>query len=189
MNLTFDPESHVYRFNGRKVPSVTEILRAEGFIDTAWFTDYGRQRGKLAHLAIHLLDEGELDEESLDPVLSPYVEAWKRFKADTGVRVIESEAPCADPLGRYAGTPDKIVVMDGKQVCLDIKTGTVQPWTRLQLCAYCEAKGIYRRSAVGLHDDGTYKLHPYTDRQDFAVWNAVLAVYWWKQNELKKGGR
>ncbi len=188
MSLSFDPETHVYKFNGRVVPSVTEILRAENFIDTTFFTDYGRQRGKLAHLAIHLLDMGELDEESLDPVLSPYVEAWKRFRADTDITIIESEVPILDPLKRYAGTPDKIVMLDGKQTCIDMKTGTVSPWTRLQLCAYCEAKGIYRRAAVQLNDDGTYKMFAYSDRQDFAVWNATLAVYWWKRNELKRRG-
>ncbi|MEN6440510.1 MAG: hypothetical protein ABFD97_18200, partial [Syntrophobacter sp.] len=186
MSLTFDEATHTYRVNGRPIPSVTGILRAENFIDTAFFTDYGRERGKLAHLAIHLLDMGELDEESLDPVLSPFVEAWKRFRADTGVEIIESEQPIVDPLRRYAGTPDKIAMLYGKTTVLDVKTGTVSPWVRLQLCAYCEAKGIYRRAAVQLNDDGTYKMHTYTDRQDFGVWNATLAVYWWKANELKK---
>lgn len=186
--LEFKDDGHVYTFDGRWIPSVTEILKSEGFIDTAFFTDYGRERGKLAHLAIHLYDEGELDEESLDPVLSPFVEAWKRFRADTGVEIIESEQPIVDPLRRYAGTPDKIVLLDGKQTVLDLKTGVISPWVRLQLCAYCEAKTIYRRAAVQLNDDGTYKMHTYTDRQDFGVWNATLAVYHWKRNELKRRG-
>lgn len=185
MNLTFDDATHTYRTDGRVIPSVTEILRAEGFIDTAWFTDYGRERGKLAHLAIHLHDAGELDEDSLDPVLRPYLDAWKRFVEATGCIILESEQACVDSLKRYAGTPDKIVLLDGKPTLLDIKTGAVSPWVRLQLCAYCEAKTIYRRAAVQLTDDGTYKLHHYTDRQDFGVWQAVLAVYWWKRNEMK----
>lgn len=186
MILTFDEATHTYKAEGRVIPSVTEILKDEGFIDTAFFTDYGRQRGKLAHLAIHLLDMGELDEESLDPVLSPYVEAWKRFRADTDITIIESEVPILDPLKRYAGTPDKIVMLDGKPSVLDLKTGIVAPWVRLQLCAYGEAKTVYRRAAVQLNDDGTYKMHCYSDRQDFAIWNATLAVYWWKRNELKR---
>lgn len=186
MSFTFDEATHTYKVNGLPIPSVTEILKEEGFIDVSFFTDYGRERGKLAHLAIHLFDQGELDEESLDPVLSPYVEAWKRFRADTGVEIIESEVPVVDLLGRYAGTPDKIVLLDGKQTILDLKTGAILPWVRLQLCAYCEAKTIYRRAAVQLNDDGTYKMHTYTDRQDFAIWNATLAVFWWKRNEMKR---
>ncbi len=184
--LTFDDATHTYKIDGRALPSVTEILRAEGFIDTAFFSDFGRERGKLAHLAIHLHDAGELDEDSLDPVLRPYLDAWIKFKADTGCTILESEQPCADQFGRYAGTPDKIVLLDGKPTLLDIKTGVVSPWVRLQLCAYCEAKGIYRRAAVQLCEDGTYKLHHYTDRQDFGVWNAVLAVYHWKRNEMRR---
>lgn len=186
--LEFKDDGHVYTLNGKWIPSVTEILRAENFIDTSFFTDRGRERGKLAHLAIHLHDAGELDEDSLDPVLRPYLDAWIKFKADTGCTVIESEQPCADALGRYAGTPDKILMLDGKATVADIKTGAILPSVRLQLCAYCEAKTIYRRVAVQLCDDGKYKLHTYTDRQDFGIWNAVLAVYHWKLNELKRRG-
>lgn len=188
MNFHYDDESHTYTVDSRPVPSVTEILKAEGFIDVSHYQEYGRNRGKLAHLAIHLYDTGELDEESLDPVLGPYLEAWKLFRADTDMKIIESETPIVDPLKRYAGTPDKVVLLDGKQTIIDMKTGTVSPWTRLQLCAYCEVKGIYRRVAVQLNEDGTYKIFAYSDRQDFAIWNATLAVYWWKRNELKRRG-
>jgi hypothetical protein len=186
--LRFDPAEHKYFVGKREVPSVTTILKEEGFIDSAWFTESGRQRGSYVHLAVHYHDMNELDEDSLDDTIRPYVEAWKRFKVDTGIVIIESEVPILDPLKRYAGTPDKIVMLDDKQSVLDLKTGIVSPWVRLQLCAYGEAKGIYRRFAVQLCDDGKYKVHQYIDRQDFGVWNAVLAVYFWKMNELKRRG-
>ena len=36
MSLTFDSVTHTYLLDGEKVPSVTEILKGAGFIDTTW---------------------------------------------------------------------------------------------------------------------------------------------------------
>lgn len=160
--LIFDEASHTYTLSGFGValPSVTGILKAEGFIDGRFYDEYSRDRGSLVHLATHYDDMGELDEVSLDPVIVPYVEAWRKFKRESGFVVEESEIPMVSLTHGYAGKPDTIGHFP---------------------------KGTLKRAAVELHPDGTYKLYPYEDRNDLAMWLAVVAVHNWKRNYLRGG--
>lgn len=153
--VDFDREGHRYTLNGRSLESVTQILQAEGFIDTTFYDDFSRERGALVHLACHYDDTKELDDDSLDEVIVPYVAAWRSFKAESGFIVERSEVPMASKAYLYAGTPDVI--------------------------GYFPA-GFVPRGAVELHKDGTYKLIPYKDRQDVALWQSILAVHNWKAN-------
>jgi hypothetical protein len=154
--IDFTEEGHCYMTKGGKnLPSVTGILLAEGFIDTQWFSEYGRTRGSYVHLARHLDDIGELDESTIDPVIAPYLEAWRRFKRESGFVVDQSEVPLQNMLYGYAGRPDVIGHFP---------------------------TGIMKRGAVELHDDGKYRLIPFTDRQDVSLWLSVLAVHNWKKN-------
>lgn len=153
--VDFLKESHEYVFNGILFESVTSILKDEGFIDSSFFTEYGRQRGSFVHLARHLDDTGELDMDTVDDVILPYLEAWRRFKRESGFIVEQSEVPMAQSSYLYAGTPDVIGRFPA---------------------------GIIKRAAVELHDDGTYKLITFTDRQDANLWLSALAVHNWKKN-------
>lgn len=157
--LVFNEADHSYFLDGVRVPSVTGILKAEGFIDDRFFDEWSRDRGSMVHLATHYDDLGELDEDSLDPVIVPYVEAWRRFKRESGFIVEASETGLASRVHRYAGTLD----------------------TR----GYFPA-GTLKRAAVELHDDGTYKLYPFTDRQDVSVWLSALACHNWKINHSRR---
>ena len=139
---------------------VTGILKDEGFIDTRFFDDYSRDRGSLVHLATHYDDEGELDDDSLDPVIVPYVEAWRKFKRESGFVVEESEIPMYSATYRYAGIFDTRGVFPGKP--------------------------ILKRAAVELHNDGTYRMIPYKDRQDIQIWLSALACHTWKKNNLRR---
>ena len=60
--LTFVPTKHRYLLDGRVVPGVTSILKAAGYVDDTYFTEYARDRGSAAHAATHYYDEGDLDE-------------------------------------------------------------------------------------------------------------------------------
>lgn len=142
---------------GRVYPSVTTILKAEGFINTAYYDDWSRDRGSMIHLATAYDDAGELDEENLDPVILPYLKAWRRFRKESGFVPEQIEPPMMSTVYRYAGTPDRIGDLPGR----------------------------IKRAAVELHDDGTYKLAPFTDRQDVNLWLAALSVHNWKINNLK----
>ena len=154
--LIFDEERHVYTLDGIVLPSVTGVLKAEGFIDTRFFDEYSRTRGTLVHLATEYDDTGELDEDSLDPVIVPYVEAWRKFKKESGFVVEAVETAMCNKTHRFAGKIDR--------------RGSFP-------------SGTTRRAAVELHNDGTYKLYPFTDRTDVQVWLACLACYQWKKSK------
>lgn len=156
----FSEEGHRYTLDGQDLPSVTTVLKAEGFIDNRFFDEYSRERGSMVHLATHYDDMGELDEETLDPVIVPYCEAWRRFKRESGFIIHQSEVPMASRTYRFAGKPDTIGEFPA---------------------------GRIKRAAVELHDDGTYKLITYDDRQDAKIWLACLACYQWKRNNNING--
>ena len=79
--VTFEPEGHVYTWNGRRLPSITQILKAEGFIDTSHYDEWSRDKGSMVHLACHYDLAGELDEDTLDDEIRPYLAAFRKFMA------------------------------------------------------------------------------------------------------------
>jgi hypothetical protein len=158
--VEFNEDGHVYTLDGARLPSVTGILQDEGFIDNRFFDNYSRDRGTYVHLATHLDDSGDLDEATVDPFIMPYLEAWRRFKKESGFVVEQSEISLASRAYSYAGTIDRI--------------------------GRFPAGGI-ARAAVELHNDGTYKLYPFTDRNDKHIWLSAVAVHRWKQNNLRGG--
>lgn len=187
--LNFNSDTHVYTLDGQVLPSVTTILKSEGFIDTTFYNEWARNKGSMVHLACHLDDTGELDESTVDPIITPYLEAYGSFKSDSGFVVSSSETPLASPVYRFAGTPDKMgSFKDVTCAILDIKTGTVEPWAAIQLAAYEILVGSpYKRFALQLMDSGKYKLHPFTERSDRNIFLSALSIYQWKKNNLKKG--
>lgn len=187
MMITFDPTAHLYTIDGQPVPSVTQVLQAMGFIDTQWFTDYGRERGTLVHRIIHWYIDGELDHDSIDPSLLPYFDAWKRFVKDTGFMPTETEKPIGSVLHRFCGTPDYIGMLNGHETVIDAKTGAISPWVGLQLAAQeILADRPLKRFALQLKEDGKYSLKPFTDRQDRQIFLAALSCWQWQHNNGRK---
>ncbi len=185
--ITFDPAAHSYTIDGQPVPSVTTILKDMGFIDTTWFTDYGRDRGKLVHRIIHWHITGELDEATIDPELQGYLDAWGAFISDTGFISTETEKPMGSVLHHFCGTPDYIGQLNRFESVIDCKTGGVSPWTGLQLAAYEILAGRpLKRYALALKEDGKYSLKPFTDRQDRQIFLAALTCWHWQHNNGRK---
>lgn len=158
-NFSFDEDLHAYLLDGNPLPSVTEILKAEGFIDTRFYDDWSRERGSYVHLATQLDDLNILDEEKLDPVILPYLEAWRKFKKESGFIIQEIEKPMCNTTHKYAGTPDRL--------------GKFKNDKRTTRCA------------VELHPDGKYKWIEFADRTDLYVWLSAVAVHHWKNNSLR----
>ena len=187
MTLLFDPEKHEYRVNSVLYPSVTEILSEMGFIDGTWFTEDGRLRGKLTHQIIHWHLTGELDEETIDPILRPYFDAWLQFEKDTGFVPETIEKPFANETYRFAGTPDYIGCLNGHNAIVDVKTGIVQPWVSLQLAAYeiLAKHPSLERFSLQLTKKGKYRLIQYKDISDRQIFLSALACYWWRRNNFR----
>jgi len=188
MQVTFEHETHTYRDStGIVVPSVTQILAGAGLIDYSMYqgAEYAAARGTAVHLACQYWDEGDLDYDGLDPEIVPYLDAWIRYREDSGFKpkLIEHMVSCDMP--PFAGLLDRFGEIKEVDCLVDIKTGQPHPATALQLAAYAEGLGVLgacKRIAVYLRNDGKYKVERY--RNDMADWNAfrsAYTVYQWKQ--------
>lgn len=190
--LEFVASSHRYYLDDRELPGVTSILKDAGLIDDTWFTDEARLRGTYVHAATHYLDDGDLAEESVDPRLAGYLEAYRRFLAVTRPTWELREHRVCDPIFGYAGTLDRVGVLGstGAKVILDIKTGGLPPSVGLQLAAYrrCLTNPyVYKRVALQLKADGSFSLHDCTDRRDEQRFLNALDLWNWKQENLRRG--
>ncbi|MCK9433216.1 MAG: hypothetical protein M0R00_09695 [Candidatus Omnitrophica bacterium] len=182
--ITLDA-NHVYHdAGGQVVPGVTGILKGAGLIDDRFFDEYSRDRGSLVHQACAMYDRDDLDMDTLDPVLAPYVSGWIKFRKESGFVPALIESIVFNEQYFYAGTLDRTGNMNGQEYILDIKSGAAQPWTAAQLAAYsaCLWSNGRKRGAVELRDDGTYKLTEYKDRNDLQIFLSALAIVNWKRN-------
>ena len=183
MTLSFDTETHTYTVNGEVWPSVTQILKDMGFIDTTWFTEYARERGSLVHRIIKWHCHGVLDESTIDPVLRPYFDAWLHFIKDSHYKLTATERSMYHETYRFCGTLDHVGFLNDQASVVDCKTGIVSPATALQLSGYEILTGKrLKRYGLQLTDQGKYKLTPFKDRNDRQVFLAALACWHWQRN-------
>lgn len=189
--LRFDSETHTYTLDGRVIPSVTQILSAEGLINSHTSNPYYMTRGRHAHDTVRLYLEGNLDEESLDPQLNSYLQGAKDFLADTGFKVQGFETPMYHPYYLYAGTPDLWGLLENRTTLIDVKTGSPDKWHVLQLSAYYRllkdtGQEIKEGANLYLNKDGKYSLKTFTVRElmsGLSVFLSALTLY-----NFKKGG-
>ena len=188
--IDFDEPSHTYTVDGRRFPSVTEVvgmLRPEsGAMQNV--LEYKRQIGKAVHKTIELMEAGTLDTETIDPAIVPYISAWSGFKLDAGFTVLHSEMIVVSKKLRVAGTLDLTGMREAGDVeLLDLKAvWAMGDETAIQTAGYAmlyeEMTGVKvdRRGGLQLLRDGTYRYHPYKDGNDRNVFLACLTVHNWK---------
>ena len=192
--LNFDPKTHIYKLNGRELVSVTTILEEAGMYVkppvTAETLHWAQDKGTKIHDACHFLDDGDLDWNSLDPMISGYVLAYQEFKKDTGFKPMLSEHKVHDTVFGIAGRMDRFGFIHDRGVLVDIKTGPVPKSTGLQLVAYgymYDPTKIFYRMAVQLKINGTFKVtdYPISDYQrDLDTFlSAVRVVNWKRRNQ------
>ncbi len=204
--LTFEAEAHKYYFRGRRAPGVTGVLEPYNdleFVDPdhlAVLAEFGNH----VHDAIHLSNIGELDWQSLDDKLLPYIEAWWQYLADSGGEVVHSEFRVYSAKYHYAGCLDSIVDMSSgrgksnigrgmRNVLTDIKTGscvprTVGPQTAAYNEAFKEMTGRRKMARRCVHLDPARKGRPYNvipldDPRDWDRFKAALTLHKWEHGE------
>lgn len=159
--------------------------------DMSYSTDYHMDRGTQTHKTIELYLKGSLDEDTLDPILRPYLEGFKRFMADTGFVVHGGEVPMYDRTYKYAGTPDLWGMLNGKNTLLDIKTGVPAAWHSVQLGAYWSMLdyNITQAGCLYLSDDGNYRLSEMLTGRELPIqsnlFTCALSNHNWKKENLK----
>jgi len=130
--ITFNEQEHIYKVEGVTTPSTTQIINPPADYDI-WYAE----RGRAIHKACELHMLGQLDTESIDPVINPYYEAFLQFLDDTKSSPING--------------------------VLDIKSGVPQAWHSLQIAAYYELwrNGLDENNAPLVYVNEAYEIRCY----------------------------
>jgi hypothetical protein len=186
-NLTFKAEIHEYRYKGAWVPNVTLALEEQGMYDFGGANPYqlqqARERGRIVHRLIELDWLGELDLDSVDPLLGGFLEAYWRARRDLRLVPREIEHMVYHRTYNYAGTRDFLGDVGGQDGIIDFKTGYEQRATGPQTAAYGRAQKATAklpRWGLYLQADATYSFVPYKDPADWTVFCAALTMFNWK---------
>lgn len=202
--FTFDEAAHEYRLDGRRLPSVTQIIAP---LSADWLRaiprdvlEAKRAFGSAVHLACELDESAELDDEATDERVMRCVHAWRKFKADTGASVVMTEQRLYHPGMHFAGTLDRLLYLRspgaqaGATWIIDLKTSAeAHASYGVQLAGYAlllraGSDGLIdnlaglRRGTVHLSDDGAYRLHEHRNYNDEAAFMACLALHNWKES-------
>lgn len=177
------------RDTGTEYSRVTHILSEAGIIDDTPFSDEAAVRGSLAHEAIALAAAGRLDESDSDPILAPYVSAWRTWRADMGavVRPESIEMRICSPAYGFRGRIDMIASIHGVETLIDVKTGAPRAWHPIQTAGYALALPVVMaRAALYLRPDATYRFERHTDNRDMEVFRAAVVVARWKNANKRR---
>lgn len=191
MTFDFDPIAHVYRLDGRVIPSVTQLLKPIGPDLSAIPRDVlerKRALGQAVHLACELDDKGELDEASTDPQVMDYVQSWRAALKALDAEVVLNEFQAYHPVHKFAGTLDRVLRLrsTGENMLTDIKTAAeASPSWGVQLEGYrllidAQRVTVQRRAAIMLSPT-KFQVVSYSDPNDEACFRALLSVHQWKE--------
>jgi hypothetical protein len=183
----FDEATHTYTVGGVVVPSVTQVIKSAGLVDDRWFNEAARDRGRIVAIAIELHSKDNL--AYVPDGYQGYVDAWEKFRDETGFVPHVVEQPVYHVSYGYAGTPDAVGKMAERDAIIDVKTGCDSPHYSLQTAGYggmfrVGSRG-YDRYCVFLNDNGKYKIRQHTDPRDWDVFLAALKIVHWKREKLK----
>jgi len=192
--LLFDEEAHRYTVNGKIIPSVTQIIGSVGLYEydhvPAETLAVAAERGRIVHTYIEWYELGILDENSIDPELGGYFEAYLRLKSSGKLPAKPTRIEYrgySEKYG-YAGTLDQLYNDDWVN---DHKTCLPSPTHGLQVSAYWVmlhpniAEKPRKVTCDYLTKDGDFELVDYPFEP--LPWLSVLADYKWRlKNNLIK---
>lgn len=178
--LVITPD-HRYFLGGREIAGNTAALRASGY-GHSFGTEADLARGKAAHLATRYFDEGRLDWTTMDRRLEGYVAGWAAFRRVSGFAPKMIEVPLVCRRYDFATTPDRVGILNGRWVVVQIKTGGMDPSVGLQtageaLAAEERVGQPLERFVVVLPGNRWFSLHHLTSRADRPAFVAALTSW------------
>lgn len=189
--VTFDEATHTYSLNGRPIAlSVTGVLGLTGFSDFSRIPpdvlERKRRLGRRVHKATELIDTVGLDWESVKFDDMGYIDAYQRFTEALKPEWVTIEhRGVMEVNGMLCGfMHDRAGWIHGDAYMVELKCAYApEDWWKYQLAGYVIGaeklpgqKAPYKRLAVQLKPDGTYKLFPYDKNyaHDLSVFRSAL---------------
>lgn len=149
----------------------------KGWVPDPWYFE----RGSANHAATAIHDRGlEFEPGSLDPVVVPYLDGWKRFRDEmkpeilpgAGLDEMAIEEHLESPAYDLTGTLDRRFILRGHRVC-EIKSGGPASWHRWQVALYRLLWTLQNPGqptplgmALYLPGNGKYECKWFDDRRD-----------------------
>lgn len=197
--LEFDEVSHNYTVNGVLLPSVTEIVSPVTYSKYSVANNVVEQaayRGTMVHQMCADYDLGIIDDEyEVETELAGYLAAWMSFCRDFTPEWEYVE--CKMAANDCAGTVDRIGIIDGRRVIVDIKTSaSMDRAAKVSLCAQIygydwlavlnDIKDTHPADSMGvqLKKDGTYTVHLVRSIEAKYAFNA--AELWQRLKEIQQ---
>ncbi len=194
--LTFDGSTHTYFWDGARVPGLTDTIKP--LIDLSMVDpdtlELARQKGTAIHKMAELDLADDLDVDGLPEWMAPLYRGWRKFREDTGLVHWASECKLYHPSG-WACTPDIIGLLTkapGRKAkggaVIEIKRTFIGgPAIGVQTAAQLEAwnrnnpdRKASQRYGLRLLP-GDYRLEPWEDPDDYAVFLACLTIKRYKE--------
>lgn len=178
--IQFNKDKHEYTVNGKKIPSVSEIMKplTEGYYDgiPRYILKNAQKRGTAVHEAI----ENYILFGTISEKYKSYVEQFITFIHEQGFRVDRTEMAISN--GIYAGTIDLLVKnKENETILVDMKVTRIinEPLVKVQLNAYknlLEDKEYSVKECSVLHlKENEYNY--VTLEPDSETWNKLLNEY------------
>ena len=196
--LAFDHDSHTYTWNGKVVPSVTQLLEYMRFSPDYSMVDpdvlaAAANRGTRIHKGIELSILGKEHGVELDKDQVEGIENFEGFCKKYHFTPLVPERQMYSEKYMFAGTCDLEGEMDGELWLIDFKTSwSLSPWVLFQLEAYRvlrneyvkEAKPISKVGALHLPKTGGFRFYPEHELTKMAggITDAKLRFLWGVNN-------
>lgn len=189
----FNEDLHEYRIEGRKVPSVSEIISGIGLNDFSHVQPdvlLAKQKiGTAVHHLSHLYDSNNLAKCSED--LMPWLESYKQFRSKFPMSLMISEVRLASKKYKFAGRLDRVFIIENRKgILVDLKTGDKNKSHNLQKAGYKIL--VEENYPIKLKELWTYYIKPggfsesdidkKIDISDDYAFLSALNVYNWKYN-------
>lgn len=192
VTATFDPETHRYYLDGRRVVGITEALALSGIKPPpdpstrthAANVEYACQRGTAVHKMCELDDLGKCDSYDFDANLLPYLDAWRSFKRDYGFAPDFTERFLVHEVFCFGGIPDSAGPCDktGGYTVVERKVRELDDADELQVAGQSillkdvAGKPVAHGLLVRLKEDGKYQVKKCADRRSRGIFLAAVTV-------------
>jgi hypothetical protein len=181
--VTFDELTHTYAIDGKRVPSVTQVISE--IVGTAWTAaPWYLERGKAIHKSAEFIIKGKAFK--FDERLAGYIAALRKFFSEVkpAFNNGSSEKVVYSTLYFYAGTVDLICNIGNKKVIIDYKHSIDIDRLKWQCGGYSQAYKdeskieINYGCGIQIREDGTYSMTPIFDlRRSRGEFMAMRTIY------------